>query len=334
MGKTAEDAPFALISCMVRHLIKGERSNMSPYSDFNLLIVLDALLSEQSVAGAARKLGLSSSAMSRALGRLRNTTKDPLLVRAGRKMVLTPYAKSICERAHSAVLEVNTLLQPVQQDFDAKKLTKTFLIRSNAGFIELFAAELIAKVAHSAPGVRLIFLPKPEKNTRPLREGEVDLEIGVAGEMGPEIRLQTLFRDHFIGVVHCNHTLAQKQTVTPKQYCAYGHVVASRHGKAQGPVDEALSKIGLQREITAVVPSFAAALKVALHSNMIALIPYSFFTGIVRHQEIANRYHAFDLPVQTSGITISQMWHPRLQADPAHRWFRKIMLNVCKTQIG
>jgi len=307
---------------------------MSTHPDFNLLIVLDALLSEQSVAGAARKLGLSSSAMSRALGRLRNTTKDPLLVRAGRKMVLTTYAQSICERVHSAVLEINTLLQPVQQDFDAKKLTRTFLIRSNDGFIEVFAAALITTVAHRAPGVRLQFLPKPEKNTRPLREGQVDLEIGVAGEMGPEILLQALFRDHFIGVVHCNHPLAQQQTITPKQYCAYGHVVTSRHGKARGPVDKALSKIGLQRDITAVVPSFAAALTVALGSNLIALIPYSFLTGIVQQKGIDKRYNAFDLPVETSGMTISQMWHPRLQVDPAHRWFRKIVLNVCKTQMG
>ncbi len=307
---------------------------MSHHPDFNLLIVLDALLSEQSVVGAARRLGLSNSAMSRALGRLRDTTKDPLLVRAGRKMVLTPYAESILERTHSAAFETNALLQPVVHDFDAKKLTRTFLIRSNDGFVEVFAAALIVAATHNAPGVRLHFVPKPKKNSQPLREGQVDLEVGVPGEMGPEIRQQALFRDHFVGVVHRNHPLAQQQTITPEQYCAYGHVVTSRHGKARGPVDEALSKIGLQRNITTIVPSFGAALSVALHSELIALIPHSFMTYIAQQKGTDTAYFAFELPVQTKAITISLMWHPRLQVDPAHRWLRKLVLQVCQTQMA
>ncbi len=307
---------------------------MSHHPDFNLLIVLDALLSEQSVVGAAKRLGLSNSAMSRALGRLRDTTKDPLLVRAGRKMALTPYAQSIRERAGLAAFEANVLLRPVLHDFDAKKLTRTFLVRSNDGFVEVFAAELIAAASHSAPGVRLQFVAKLEKNAQPLREGQVDLEIGVPGEMGPEIRLQTLFRDHFIGVVHCNHPLAQEQTITPMQYCSYSHVVTSRHhGKARGPVDEVLSKLGLQRNIAAVVPSFAAALTVALRSDLIALIPHSFMTYIAQQKHINNAHFVFELPVKTNAIIISQMWHPRLQVDPAHRWLRELVLQVCQTQI-
>ena len=108
---------------------------MNHHPDFNLLIVLDALLSEQSVMGAARRLGLSSSAMSRALGRLRDTTQDPLLVRAGRRMVPTSYAKSICERAHSAAFEANALLQPVVHDFDAKEITKTSKFDQQRGVV-------------------------------------------------------------------------------------------------------------------------------------------------------------------------------------------------------
>ena len=303
------------------------------HPDFNLLIVLDALLSEQSVVGAARRLRLSSSAMSRALGRLRDTTQDPLLVRAGRKMVLTPYAESIRDRAHSAVFETNALLRPAVYDFEAKKITRTFLIRSNDGFVEVFGPALIAAASCSAPGVRLQFVPKYKKNSQPLREGKIDLEVGVMGKIGPEIRLQALFRDHFIGVVHCDHPLAEQQTITPEQYCAYGHVVASRHNNAQGPVDDALSKLGLQRNIAAVMPSFAATLTVALRSDLIALIPHSFMTNFTQQKGIDNTPFTFELPVQTNTITISQMWHPRLQVDPAHRWLRELVLQVCQTQI-
>jgi len=303
------------------------------HPDFNLLIVLDALLSEQSVVGAARRLRLSSSAMSRALGRLRDTTQDPLLVRAGRKMVLTPYAESIRDRAHSAVFEANTILRPAVYDFEAKKITRTFLIRSNDGFVEVFGPALIAAASCNAPGVRLQFVPKYEKNSQPLREGKIDLEVGVIGKIGPEIRLQALFRDHFIGVVHCDHPLAEQQTITPGQYCAYGHVVASRHNNAQGPVDDALSKLGLQRNIAAVMPSFAATLTVALRSDLIALIPYSFMANFTQQKGRDNTPFTFELPVQTNTITISQMWHPRLQVDPAHRWLRELVLQVCQSQI-
>ena len=94
--------------------------------DLNLLIALDVLLAEESVAGAARRLGLSASAMSRTLSRLRATTGDPLLVRAGRIMVLTPYAQEIRQRAQNASFEARALLRPSSADFNIARLERTF----------------------------------------------------------------------------------------------------------------------------------------------------------------------------------------------------------------
>jgi DNA-binding transcriptional LysR family regulator len=307
-----------------------------PEADLNLLIALDALLADGSVAGAARRLGLSASAMSRTLTRLREETGDPLLVRAGRQMVLTPHAEALRQRTQNAVHEARAVLRPATTDLDFSTLQRTFTIRSNDGFVEAFGASLIAAATAVAPRICLRFAPKLEKTAAYLRDGSADLEIGVLSEMGPEVRVQALFRDRFIGVVRQGHPLATERDVTAQRYTAFGHVVASRHGRTSGPVDEALAALGLERTIVAVVPSFPAALAVARNSDLIALVPASVLGNQSVQQELSAfaGTHAFELPVTTGEITVSQMWHPRLEVDPVHRWLRQLTLTVCRERLG
>jgi len=307
-----------------------------PEADLNLLIALDALLADGSVAGAARRLGLSASAMSRTLTRLREETGDPLLVRAGRQMVLTPHAEALRQRTQNAVHEARAVLRPATTELDFSTLQRTFTIRSNDGFVEAFGASLIAAATAVAPRICLRFAPKLEKTAAYLRDGSADLEIGVLSEMGPEVRVQALFRDRFIGVVRQDHPLAMEREVTAQRYTAFGHVVASRHGRTSGPVDEALEALGLERTIVAVVPSFPAALAVARNSDLIALVPASVLGNQSVQQELSAfaGTHAFELPVTTGEITVSQMWHPRLEVDPVHRWLRQLTLTVCRERLG
>lgn len=294
--------------------------------DFNLLIALDALLTEASVAGAARRMNVSTSAMSRTLGRLRDVTGDPLLVRAGRNMVLTPYAQASRDRARNTVLEARAVLQPSSMSLNLAELERVFVVHANDGFIEAFGPALIAEVNEAAPQVCLRFAAKPEKSARSLREGLVDLEIGVLSNMGPEIRVQALFRDRFVGVVRHDHPLAALNTVSVSDYIAWGHVVASRRGQLQGPVDEVLAERGLTRKIACAVPGFPPALAVAEASSLIALVPASF----LHRPQTSAQLHVFELPFKIPTITVSQMWHPRLEMDPAHRWLRKTVLAVCR----
>jgi DNA-binding transcriptional LysR family regulator len=214
-------------------------------------------------------------------------------------------------------------------------LQRIFTIRANDGFVEAFAAPLIAATTAVAPLVRLRFAPKPEKTAAYLRDGSADLEIGVLGEMGPEVRVQALFRDRFIGVVRKGHPLELEREVTAERYTAFGHVVASRRGRTSGPVDEALAALGLEQTIVAMVPSFPAALAVARASDLIALVPASFLFSQPEHQESAPSIttYAFELPVTTDKITVSQMWHPRLEVDPVHRWLRQVVLTVCRERV-
>jgi DNA-binding transcriptional LysR family regulator len=303
-------------------------------TDLNLLTALDALLAEGSVAGAARRLGLSASAMSRTLARLRTATGDRLLVRAGRGMVPTPHANDLRNRVNELAQDAHAVLRPVAEGLDLAQLKRSFIIRSNEDFAEIFSARLVAEVAAIAPKVQLQFAPKPDKDVRALREGMVDLEIGVLGKSGPEVLLQALFRDHFVGAVRDGHPLLGKGKITPQRYSGFGHVVASRRGSANGPVDEALAALGLTRTVVAVVPSFRAALSVASVSDLVALVPNSFFNATQGHQAKSAPVvvRSFPLPVRTEGITVSQMWHPRLDADPAHRWLRGLVLATCRDQ--
>jgi len=306
-----------------------------PEADLNLLVALDALLADGSVAGAARRLGLSASAMSRTLTRLREATGDPLLVRAGRRMVLTPHAEALRQRTQSAVHEARAVLRPSTTEADFSTLQRTFTIRANDGFVEALGAALIAAVTATAPHVCLRFAPKLEKTAAHLRDGSADLEIGVLGEMGPEVRVQALFRDRFVGVVRQGHPLAMEREVTAERYTAFGHVVASRRGRTSGPVDEALAALGLQRTVVAVVPSFPAALAVARASDLIALVPASLLGKQTESQawSASATAYAFELPVKTGEITVSQMWHPRLEVDPVHRWLRQLTLTVCRERL-
>ena len=294
--------------------------------DLNLLVALDALLADASVAGAARKLGLSASAMSRTLTRLREATGDPLLVRAGRRMVLTPCAEALRERTRAAVHEARALLRPSGLEPDIGRLQRTFTIRANGGFVEGFGAALIAAISAEAPHVRLRFAPKVDKSSAYLRDGSADLEIGVVGNMGPEVRVQALFRDRYVGVVRRGHPLASGP-LTAERYAAASHVVASRRGQPLGPVDAALAALGLERQVVAVVPGFPSALGIARASDLVALLPASYLAAQ------PDGCWVFDLPVTVEGLTISQMWHPRSEADPAHRWLRQLVLSVCRARI-
>lgn len=290
--------------------------------DLNLLYTLDALLNEGSVAGAARRLALSPSAMSRALTRLREVTGDPLLVRAGRAMVPTPRALELRQRVHTVVEEGAALLRPAGA-LDLAALERTFTLRSREGFVENFGAALLARMAAEAPGTRLHFLPKLDKESEPLRSGGVDLETGVVGQAtGPELRARLLFRDRFVGVVREGHALAAGE-IDAATYAAARHIGIARQGGEKGRIDAALAALGLERRLATQVAGFAAALALARATDLVATVPEKH-TGTLRQG-----LSTFALPFELPPLAISLLWHPRLEADPAHRWLRDLVTAVC-----
>ncbi len=299
--------------------------------DLNLLAALDALLAEASVTGAARRLGLSASAMSRTLTRLRTATGDPLLVRAGRGLVPTPRAAELRDRVHELAREVRAVLRPQADHVDAVSLELTFTVRASEAFMELLSAPVAVAIAQAAPRVRLRFAPKPDKDAAPLREGLIDLEIGVLGTSAPEIRTQPLFRDQLVGVARAGHPLLAGLGVTPERYAACSHVVASREGEVVEPIDEALGQLGLRRTVAVVAPGYPDAMRIVRNSDLVALAPRSCLgNSLAPDHAAASGLESFEPPLPTPEFMISAMWHPRMDADPAHRWLRDIVTSVCR----
>lgn len=295
-------------------------------ADLNLLITLDVLLAEGSVAGAARRLRLSPSAMSRALARLRETTGDPLLVRAGRGLVPTPRAMELREQVSRLVQEASAVLRPVHT-LDMAQVERTFTLRTSEEFVENVGAALLARTAREAPGVRLRFIHKTDKDSALLRDGSVDLETGVVDPAArPEVLTQALFRDRLVGVVRSGHALSQGD-VSARRYAEGQHVYVSRRGQDRGQIDDALEAQGLTRQISTIVAGFATAIALARDTDLIASVPerYTF------HQR--EGLHRFELPVALPTFTVAMLWHPRLDADLAHRWLRGCLREVCAEQV-
>ena len=290
--------------------------------DLNLLFTLDVLLAEGSVARAARRLRLSPSAMSRSLARLREATGDPLLVRAGRGLVPSPRALELRERVSQLVHDAEAALRPANA-LDLGRLDRTFTLRTSEGFVENFGAGILMRIANEAPGVRLRFVPKLDKDNAPLRDGTVDLDTGVVGKTtGPEVRAQALFRDRFVGVVRIGHPLCD-DAMTPARYAAARHIRISRRGSDKGPIDDALATFGLHRAVVTIVSGFSAALALARASDLVASVPERH-TG-----ELRAGMHTFALPVPVAPITVCMLWHPRMDGDPAHRWLRGCVRSAC-----
>ena len=264
--------------------------------------------------------------MSRTLARLRAATGDPLLVQAGRSLVATPHAEELSGRIHTLVQDAQFVLRPAAPRLDLSTLERTFTVRTNEGFLSVFSAPLVAAITEAAPRVRLCFVPKPDKDALPLREGRIDLEIGTTGVSAPEVRTRLIFRDNFVGAARIGHPLLAGP-ITPERYAESKHVVASRRGALVGPVDECLRELGLERQIVVVVPGFPDALRIARQSDLVALVPRSC---LISGDPFADGLSAFDLPVAVPEITISAMWHPRFDADPAHQWLRETIVMTCR----
>jgi DNA-binding transcriptional LysR family regulator len=200
---------------------------------------------------------------------------------------------------------------------------RTFTLRNSDGFVENFGPALIDRIGRDAPGVTLRIVRKLDKDSTPLRDGLVDLETGViGGAIGPEVRAQALFRDHFVGVVRAGHPLASAP-VTAELYATGRHVMVARRELKQGPIDTLLGLHGLERDVAATVDGFSAALAIVHRSDLIATVPERTTASL------RAGLHCFPLPFAVAEITVSLLWHPRQDADPAHRWLRQCVREAC-----
>lgn len=237
-------------------------------------------------------------------------------------MVPTPRALELREQVSQLVEGATSVLRPAEK-LNLAQLTRIFTLRTSDGFVENFGATLLARVNQDAAQVRLRFMQKMDKDSALLRDGIVDLETGVVGSSAsPELRTRGLFRDRFMGVVRAGHSLC-KGEISPERYASQGHIMISRRQGHKGPVDDALQLVGLERNAVTYVDGISTALALVKGSDLVATVPE-------RHtQNLRSGMFSFPLPITSPVIMISMLWHPRMEADPAHRWLRECVLDVC-----
>jgi DNA-binding transcriptional LysR family regulator len=286
--------------------------------DLNLLVALDALLGEGSVQGAARRMNLSAPAMSRTLGRIRRAFGDEILVRAGRRMVPTPRGLELAVRVRGLIDDARSVMRP-EGAANPATFARGFTLRTSDYVSGVFGASVQAIAAREAPQVTLRFADQDKEDVAALREGRIDLDVGVLGSIGPEIRMHTLLRERFVAVVRRGHPLL-KGRMTTRRFAAAAHVSASRRGLSHGPIDDALAAEGLSRQVRFVVPGFHAAMLTAAASDIVAAVPLAVAETAAR---LGLRISYFDLPLLTPPVVIAQAWHPRFDKDAGHRWLRQ-----------
>jgi DNA-binding transcriptional LysR family regulator len=297
--------------------------------DLNLLFALDVLLEEGSVVSAARRMNLSAPAMSRTLARIRETVGDPIFVKVGRKMVPTPRALALREQVRQAVQGARRLLEP-EREVDLSSLKRNFNLHANDVFISAFGQALMERVCAEAPHVLLRFSPERETEDTVLEDGKVDLYISAMRPMGRDVHVQSLFTTKFVGMARDEHPIFEHE-ITPERFARYDQISVSRRGRASGPIDIALQRLGLSRRVSLVAPTFHSGVFMLGSSDLILTVP-EHVAWAVRRMGVRARHFELPLPLET--VVVVQAWHPRFQSDSAHQWLRRIVRELCAGEAG
>lgn len=291
-------------------------------ADLSLLVTLDALLQEGSVSGAARRTGLSTPAMSHALARIREKMGDPILVRAGRGMVLTPRAESLKPRVHSIVAEARQALEPARP-FISHQLQRTFIVHATDYVLTVLGLAVDEILRQEAPAVALRFVPNTLDDPALLRDGSSDLAVGIYGELPPEMRSRPLLTDRFVCVVRQHHPNIGSD-LSLDAFVAMPHIQVAPRGKPGGYIDDVLRTQGLARNVIRAVPYFTAALQLAGQTNYLLVISerialrFAPVFGLAIHE----------VPLQLRPYGLSLLWHPRFDGDSAHQFLRDVFVRA------
>lgn len=293
--------------------------------DLNLLETLDALLQEGSVSRAARRVGLSTPAMSHALARLRATLGDEVLVRAGRDMVPTQRASAMKEEVHEALSRARAVLTP-HAPFEARRLRREFRINATDHVVTVLGTTLDTLARQQAPEALLRFLPTAVDDAALLREGSIDLAVGIYATLPPELRTRVLFTDRFVCVLRKGHPAARRR-LDLETFLALDHLQVAPRGKPGGYLDDLLAERGKRRRVTRAVPYFLSALQLVSESDAVLTIS----------ERVANRLGktfglvVLESPVALKPYALSLLWHPRQDSAPEHAWLRQLFVSAAES---
>jgi DNA-binding transcriptional LysR family regulator len=289
--------------------------------DLNLLVALDALLLEANVSRAAMRIGLSQPAASHALQRLRDLIGDPLLVRSGARMELTPRAQALRGPLAQALDQVRGLFIP--DDFDAARSERQFRLMMPDLAVELLMPPLMEKITKAAPNVRIDVVPwrGPAIFTTEFAR-TIDLVISI-GDAFKAFHRQRLYTDSDALAVRRGHPAGAKLKKRDA-FLDARHVAVVIRGQSEDLIDGWLPTKGIERRIALVVPGYIEALHVTARTDLVAFVPRRLTGALSKQLSLVSVTPPFD-----PGIDEQFMFYPtRAQMDPGSIWLRTIMLGI------
>jgi len=292
--------------------------------DVNLLVALDALLQEANVTRAAGRIGVTQSAMSQTLARLRRQFDDPILAKSGRHMEPTPFGRRIRSRLRRALSELEALAsdRPV---FAPSSATNRFVIATVDYLAIVWLARFRAAIAERAPSVRLAVHNLDHGSVAAqLGSGQIHLYIGVYGATERALEAETLYNEPLCAVLDRNHPCANDLPLD--DYVAMPHVHVSPRREAGSIVDRALASHGKRREVVLEVPYFSLVPSLLHETNLVATLPQSLAEHLARQYPLA----VVPTPISLPAIDVCMAWHPAFAADPALVWLRETLADVVK----
>ena len=297
--------------------------------DLNLLVVLDALLQEKSVTRAARRMGLSQSATSHALARLRRLLGDPLLVRTPRGMAPTARARELAFPVRDALEELEKALAP-PRPFDPLRSTQSFTLSlEEAGQVGLLPI-LAERLKSEAPGVDLQVRPAGAgPPAEALADGSIDLALAVSPEPEAGLHAEVVFATPYLSIVRTGHPEAGKR-LTLRRFAALDHVTLAGPGSVDPEIDRVLASAGHPRHVALTVPSLLPIPWLVARSDLVATVP-ALLLGLDPGRLPLTQHKP---PIPMEATTGSIVWHERTHHDPAHRWLRQILREACSELVS
>ncbi|HJL24582.1 MAG TPA: LysR family transcriptional regulator [Polyangiaceae bacterium LLY-WYZ-15_(1-7)] len=293
--------------------------------DLNLLAALDLLLQERSVTRAARRLGVTQSAMSHKLRRLREQLGDPLLVPQGRQLVPTARAEALEAPLRVALRDLVAAVRHGAR-FDPATTERTFVLACSDLMELALLPHAMEQLAELAPGVRLVVRRRTPRLADELAAGDVDLYVGPGGRTVPGLDLEaraglvqrTLGEEGFRVLAAADHP-GVGQRLTRKRFVQLPHLLVSPGGGDRGVVDLALAKLELTRRVALRIPHFVAAPFIVARTELLFTCPERFARAAAELAPL----RSWKPPVPLPATRIIAVWHERFRADPAHRWLRE-----------
>jgi DNA-binding transcriptional LysR family regulator len=296
--------------------------------DANLLIALNALLTERNVTRAAARIGVGQPALSHSLARLREHFKDPLLVQRGRELHLSKKALRLVEPVAVAAAAFSSVFEE-RPDLDLRS-ARRFVLAAADLFSLRFVPEIQRTLRRDAPGVALEVRPLADRSTEQILSDGVDLAFGVFDDVPSGLNQQHLFQDPFVCVVRADHPqVGTNLSLRAFTQLAHLEVAPAPKAKPGLRIDRLLAAKGMARRVETRVPYFLLAARILESSDQVLTMTHAFADELTK----AARLRIVKCPLPIPPLSFSQIWDRQQDDDPTHRWLREACARLCMTGI-